>query len=65
MEGKPPRPGFIGGIKNLQIHGFPSVNDEIMTEVVVEHEVMNATIIHGKIFKDQTMIAECEMKIFF
>jgi hypothetical protein len=65
LEGKRPRTGFLGGIKNLQIHYLPSINDEIITEAVVEHELVNVTIIHGKVFKDQVIIAECEMKVFF
>ena len=65
LEGKQPRPGFIGGIKNLHIHDLPEVNDEIITEATIEYEVMNATIIHGKIFNNQAIIAECEMKVFF
>ena len=65
LEGKRPRPGFIGGIKNLHIHDLPKINEEIVTETTIEYEVMNATIILGKIFNNQVIIAECEMKVFF
>lgn len=65
LEGKTPRPGFIGGIRNLQIHSLPATGDEIETETLVEHEVLNASVIHGKVFNGPSVIAECEMKVFF
>ena len=61
---KPPPAGFIGGIKNLVIHSLPASGQELQTEIVVEHEVMNATVAVGKIFIGDSLIASCEMKIF-
>jgi 3-hydroxyacyl-[acyl-carrier-protein] dehydratase len=62
-EKEPPQ-GFIGGIKNLVILSLPSVHDEIVTEVTIDHKIMNATVITGKTYCHGTMIASCEMKIF-
>jgi predicted hotdog family 3-hydroxylacyl-ACP dehydratase len=56
--------GYIGAIKNLKIHFLPPVGQEIQTEVQVEHQVMNATIITGKILSGNKLAVECEMKIF-
>jgi 3-hydroxymyristoyl/3-hydroxydecanoyl-(acyl carrier protein) dehydratase len=61
---KEPAVGFIGAIKNLKIHAFPPVGSEIITEVTVEHEVFDATVVSGKVFLDERVIAECELKIF-
>jgi predicted hotdog family 3-hydroxylacyl-ACP dehydratase len=64
LKNEPPLPGFIGGIKNLVIYSLPAVGDMLITEVNVEHEIMDATIIIGRISVNDQCIAECEMKIF-
>jgi 3-hydroxyacyl-[acyl-carrier-protein] dehydratase len=56
--------GFIGGIRNLKIDGFPKVGQEIITRVTVMHEVFDATIVQGEVFQDEELIARCELKIF-
>jgi len=56
--------GFIGAIKNLIIHRIPEAGDKLKTIVSIEHEVMNATVISGKIFTKGEVIVECEMNIF-
>jgi 3-hydroxyacyl-[acyl-carrier-protein] dehydratase len=62
-EGQAPL-GFIGGIRNLKIDGFPKVGQEIITRITVLHEVFDATIVQGEIFLDNRLIAGCELKIF-
>ncbi len=61
--GKPPL-GFIGGIRNLKIEGFPKVGQQIITQITVLHEVFDATIVQGEIFLEDRLIASCELKIF-
>ncbi len=61
--GKPPV-GFIGGIKNLRIYSFPEVGQEIITTVEVLHEVFEASVVKASVFLNDTVIAECELKIF-
>jgi len=56
--------GFIGGIRNLKIIGFPKVGQEIITRVTVLHQVFDATIVQGEIFLKDELIAACELKIF-
>jgi predicted hotdog family 3-hydroxylacyl-ACP dehydratase len=63
-EGKRLPLGFIGGLRNLQIHELPGIGSEIRTEVTVEHEVFDATVVSGKTFVNDRCIAECELKIF-
>lgn len=63
-ENKSPSPGFIGGIRKLEITELPSAGDEIITEIMIEHEIFGATVVTGKITRNDILIAECEMKIF-
>ena len=64
LKNEPPPPGFIGGIKNLVIHALPVANDLLITEVFVEHEILDFTVITGRISVNGQPVAECEMKIF-
>jgi hypothetical protein len=56
--------GFIGAVKNLKIFDLPKVGEEINTEIQVDYEVFEATLITGKVFLKERQIAQCEMKIF-
>ncbi len=56
--------GMIGGIKNLEIHSLPKINDTINTSVSIEHEIMNAKIVKGIVSLNNELIAECEIKVF-
>jgi predicted hotdog family 3-hydroxylacyl-ACP dehydratase len=60
---KPPI-GVIGAIKNFKLYRLPSASKEIQTEVIVQAEIMNATMIIGKVMNGTEILAECEMKIF-
>jgi predicted hotdog family 3-hydroxylacyl-ACP dehydratase len=61
---KEPSVGYIGGIRNLRIYRCPAVGSEILTEICVAHEVFDATVVNGKTFLENQLIAECELKIF-
>ena len=56
------KPGFIGVIKNLVIHSLPVINTEIQSEIIVENELLGYTIITGRIFQNNSVIAEGEMR---
>ena len=55
--------GFLGLIKNLTIHSLPTVNTEIQSEIIIEEELLGYTIITGRVFQDNAVIAEGEMRI--
>lgn len=55
--------GYIGAIKNLVIHSLPAVNTEIQSEITIENELLGYTIITGRVFQDNAVLAECEMRI--
>lgn len=61
---KPLQIGYIGSVKNLQIFLLPKINDEIITEITVENQLFNVTVISGKIWCNENLVAQCEMKIF-
>jgi 3-hydroxymyristoyl/3-hydroxydecanoyl-(acyl carrier protein) dehydratase len=61
--GKPVPPGFIGGIKNLEITQFPKVGDTIQTTIKIENEVFGITLISGEVMMEGQVIARAEMKI--
>jgi predicted hotdog family 3-hydroxylacyl-ACP dehydratase len=55
--------GFIGDIRNLVIHSLPPVSMEIQSEIVIEDELLGYTLITGRAFQEDTLIAEGEMRI--
>ncbi len=56
--------GFIGAVSNLKIFSLPKVNTELRTEIQVDYEVFDATLISSKVYCDEELIAQAEMKIF-
>lgn len=63
-ENKPVALGYIGSIKNLSINGFPKINDEIITEITIENQIFDVSVVSGKITCNGILLAQCEMKIF-
>lgn len=55
--------GFIGSINKLTIDSLPSVGDDLCTEVEVEMEVFDITLISAKVKLGDRVIAECQMKV--
>jgi len=55
--------GYIGAIKNLVIHDLPPVDSTIVSEIVVENEIVGYTIISGRVYFEGILMAECEMRI--
>lgn len=64
LAGKTPPVGFIGAIKNLSIEQLPKVGDQLITEINIEHEIMNFTLINGISKVGDQVMAKCQMKIF-
>ena len=64
LENKPVSVGYISAIKNLEIFALPKINDELITEIIIEDQVFDFTIIAGRIWCNKTLMAQCEMRIF-
>ena len=63
-ENKPVMVGYIAAINNLQIFALPKTGDELITEISVENQIFDVTLISGKITCNEQVIAQCSMKIF-
>jgi len=63
-ENKPVLVGYIGAVQGLQIYSLPKTGDELITEITIENQIFDVTLISGKIFCHEKIIAQCNMKIF-
>lgn len=57
------RRGYIGSVKNLVIHSLPDINTEIQSEIIVDTELLGYTLITGRVFQNDNILVECEMRI--
>ncbi|MBS1916144.1 MAG: 3-hydroxyacyl-ACP dehydratase [Bacteroidetes bacterium] len=63
-EKKLPLIGYIGDVKNLEIAELPKVDSDIETEITIENQIFDITVITGRVIQKEKVIASCEMKIF-
>ena len=56
--------GYIVAVKNFEILFLPNVDDDLITDIVVEGQVLNFMMIAGKILCNDKPVAQCEMRIF-
>ena len=63
-ENKPVLVGYIGSISNLRVFFLPKNGDELITEITIENQIFDVTLISGKITCNEQLIAQCKMKIF-
>lgn len=63
-ENKPAVVGYIGAVTNFEIFDLPKVDDEIITEITVENRIFEITVLSGKVWHKDNLIARCEMKLF-
>lgn len=64
LQQTPPPVGFIGQIKDLQVHFLPPVGSRIHTVIEHLHRVANVSVIRGTSTVNGEVCAKCEMKIF-
>lgn len=67
VEGSREKPipfGVIGSIKNFKMYFQPPVGSVLTTTVSIEHEVLQATVIKGKVEMNGELAAESNMQIF-
>ena len=63
-QGKPVPIGFIGALKDLEILEFPRTGDLLRTEIRVEYDVLDASIISARVSCNSKVLASTVMKIF-
>ena len=61
---KPVLVGYIGAVNNLQIFFLPKTGDELITEITIENQIFDVTLVSGKIVYNGKPVAQCSMKIF-
>ena len=64
IENKPAAVGYIGAVKDFEVFDLPLVNDELLTTINIADQVFDVTIITGKVWCRDKLMARCEMKIF-
>ena len=64
IENRPVATGYIGQVKNFEVFALPKIGDELLTEIKIEVQVFDAVIVSGKIWCEDKLLAQCEMKIF-
>lgn len=55
--------GFIGAIRNLEIHRLPRAGETIETTIEVREEVFGMTLVDATVYAGSDLIATSEMKI--
>ena len=55
--------GFIGAIRNMEIHRLPKLNELITTQITVVEEVFQMTLVTAQVTIGEELIASSEMKI--
>ncbi len=63
-ENRPVEVGYIGAIKDFEVFDLPKANEELITETTIENQVFNVTVLLGKVWHNDKLIARCEMKVF-
>ena len=63
-EGRPISVAYIGAVKNLEILKLPEVNDDLITEITIDNEIFEVLIFSGKVWHNNNLLAQCEMKVF-
>jgi predicted hotdog family 3-hydroxylacyl-ACP dehydratase len=53
--------GFLTHIKNFVIKSLPAMDTEIFSEITIEHELPEYSIITGRILQNNSVIAEGEL----
>jgi predicted hotdog family 3-hydroxylacyl-ACP dehydratase len=56
--------GFITAIKDFKIYHYPRVGQTMYTETVQINEVMNFTIVRGRVYVEEVLMAEAEVRVF-
>ncbi|MFM2306813.1 MAG: hypothetical protein RLZZ367_1482 [Bacteroidota bacterium] len=56
--------GFIGDVRDFTYTRLPKAGEQIETEIVINHQVFDVSIITGSVKLNGETIATCKMKIF-
>ncbi len=54
--------GYIGAIKKVEITKLPNIGEELVTTVIILHDIMGVTMVSASVECKNTVIATGEMK---
>jgi predicted hotdog family 3-hydroxylacyl-ACP dehydratase len=63
-DDKPVAVGYIGAVSNFEIFGLPKTGEEIKTSIALQNQIFDITVLSGKVWLGDQLIAQCEMKVF-
>ncbi len=63
-QGKEVPVGFIGSVNKFKIFAQPKVGERLQTQITIEQELMNISLISARVVSGESIVAECKMKIF-
>ena len=63
-ESKPVMGGYIGAVKDLEIFFLPLAGQDLVTEIKIENQFFNVSVIAGSVWCNNELAARCEMKVF-
>jgi predicted hotdog family 3-hydroxylacyl-ACP dehydratase len=55
--------GYIAAVKDLKIASLPAEGSVIETTVMITNQVMDVTVVKGKVEQAGNLICTCEMKV--
>ena len=56
--------GYIGAIKNLKVYALPQINDILETEITIDNQIFDVTLLSANVKCRNTLLAQCQMKVF-
>lgn len=63
-ENRPVAVGYIGAVSHFEIFELPHAGDEISTMIATQNQIFDITVLSGRVWLDDRLIAQCEMKVF-
>jgi len=56
--------GYLVSVKNLVLSGQVGVGDTVVMDLILIQKLMQFSIFGARLYKDEMLIAECELRIF-
>jgi predicted hotdog family 3-hydroxylacyl-ACP dehydratase len=64
IANKPIASGYIGAVKDFEVFFLPQVGQDLVTEIKIENQIFNVSVIAGSVWCNHELAARCEMKVF-
>ncbi len=61
---KPVEVGYIGTVSQFEVFELPVTGDTLVTEISMQEVIAGVSIVLGKIWCHNKLVAQCEMKVF-